>query len=101
RSPSSAKRRRGILPEGSPRGLPLTFKGGGALAATTAAPRRSAPGESLKESDLLSLNEFTGPEIRTILDRAHELKRIQRRREPHRWLDGHSLAMILEKPSRR
>ncbi len=67
----------------------------------TAAPVRSAVGGSLQGRDLLSLRDFTGPEIRCILDRAHELKALQRRREPHRWLEGRTLAMIFEKPSLR
>jgi ornithine carbamoyltransferase len=50
---------------------------------------------------LISLADFSGPELRTILDRAHQLKDIQRRREPHRWLEGCTLAMIFEKPSLR
>jgi ornithine carbamoyltransferase len=50
---------------------------------------------------VLSLAEFSGPELRTILDRAHELKALQRRRQPHRWLEGRTLAMLFEKPSLR
>jgi ornithine carbamoyltransferase len=71
------------------------------LVAITAAPARSAPSGSLKGRDLLSLKDFSGPEISAILDRAHELKQLQRRREPHRWLEGRTLAMIFEKPSLR
>ena len=62
--------------------------------ATTAAP-------ALLGRDLLTLADFTGPEIMAILDRAGELKGLQRRREAHRWLEGRTLAMIFEKPSLR
>ncbi|MGH2355929.1 MAG: ornithine carbamoyltransferase [Chloroflexota bacterium] len=61
----------------------------------------AAPAESLVGRDLLSLADFSGPELRTILDRAHELKTLQRRHEAHRWLEGRTLAMIFEKPSLR
>jgi ornithine carbamoyltransferase len=69
----------------------------------------SAPGtvplaadpRSLKGRDLLCLLDFTAAEVRTILDHAHELKALQRRREPHRRLEGYTLAMIFEKPSLR
>ncbi|MBI3971187.1 MAG: ornithine carbamoyltransferase [Chloroflexi bacterium] len=56
---------------------------------------------SLRGCDLLTLADFTGPELRAILDRAHELKRLQHERVPHRWLEGRTLAMIFEKPSLR
>lgn len=64
------------------------------------APVAADPG-SLAGRDLLTLADFSGAEIRIILDRAHELKALQRRREPHRWLEGRTLAMIFEKPSLR
>ena len=66
----------------------------------TAAPV-AADAQSLQGRDLLSLRDYTGPEIRRILDLAGELKQRQRRREPHRWLEGRTLAMIFEKPSLR
>jgi ornithine carbamoyltransferase len=61
----------------------------------------AAPPESLSGRDLISLADFSGPELRAILQRAHQLKDLQRRREPHRWLEGRTLAMIFEKPSLR
>ncbi|MDQ3703559.1 MAG: ornithine carbamoyltransferase [Chloroflexota bacterium] len=61
----------------------------------------AAPAESLEGRDVLTLADFTGLELRSILDRAHQLKALQRRREPHRWLEGRTLAMIFEKPSLR
>jgi ornithine carbamoyltransferase len=66
-----------------------------------AAQAPAAPPESLAGRDLISLADFSGPELRTILQRAHQLKDLQRRREPHRWLEGRTLAMIFEKPSLR
>jgi ornithine carbamoyltransferase len=60
-----------------------------------------APPESLAGRDLISLADFSGPELLTILQRARQLKELQRRREPHRWLEGRTLAMIFEKPSLR
>jgi ornithine carbamoyltransferase len=62
---------------------------------------QAAPPESLAGRDLISLADFSGPELRTILQRAQQLKDLQRRREPHRWLEGRTLAMIFEKPSLR
>ena len=69
-------------------------------ATMSSAPAAVDPG-ALRGRDLLTLDEFAGAEIRTILDRARELKDLQRRREPHRWLGGRTLAMIFEKPSLR
>jgi hypothetical protein len=40
--------------------------------AAPAAPAAADP-RSLQGRDLLTLADFTGPELRTILDRAHEL----------------------------
>jgi ornithine carbamoyltransferase len=68
--------------------------------AERAAPAAADP-RTLAGRDLLSLADFDGSEIRAILDRAHALKALQRRREPHRWLEGRTLAMIFEKPSLR
>ncbi len=51
--------------------------------------------------DLLNLTDFTSDELRLILDRAHYVKELQKRREPHRWLEGRTLAMVFEKPSLR
>ena len=56
----------------------------------TAAPV-AADAQSLQGRDLLSLRDYTGPEIRRILDLAGELKQRQRHREPHRWLEGRTL----------
>lgn len=49
----------------------------------------------------LSLLDFTPKELRTIVERAITLKAILRRREPHEYLRGRSLALIFEKSSTR
>ena len=56
---------------------------------------------ALKGRDLLGLLDFTRDELRLLLDRAHEIKALLKRGEPHRWLEGKTLAMIFEKPSLR
>ena len=60
-----------------------------------------APAESLFGRDLVSIADYTSAELRTILQRAHALKREQRARRSHRLLEGRTLAMIFEKPSLR
>ncbi|MGI8423898.1 MAG: ornithine carbamoyltransferase [Chloroflexota bacterium] len=56
---------------------------------------------SFKGRDLLGLLDFTQEELRALLDRAHAVKSLLRRGEPHRWLEGRTLAMIFERPSLR
>jgi len=51
--------------------------------------------------DFLSLADWPAAELRTILARAHELKRLHRRGEPVQTLCGRTLAMYFEKPSLR
>jgi len=51
--------------------------------------------------DFISLSDLTADEIYGLLDLAADLKKRQRRKVPHRFLDGKSLAMIFEKPSLR
>ncbi len=53
------------------------------------------------KKDFISLADFSREEIIGLLDRADELKQKQRNREPHRLLEGKTLAMIFEKPSLR
>ncbi len=72
--------------------VPIVFE-------TDTVPR--APVEALFGRDLVSIADFTSAELRTILHRAHALKREQRARRPHRLLEGRTLAMIFEKPSLR
>ena len=51
--------------------------------------------------DFVSLADLVSDEIYGLLDLAADLKRLQRRNIPHRFLEGKSLAMIFEKPSLR
>lgn len=51
--------------------------------------------------DFLSLLDFSTEEIHKILSLAHELKTLQKKGLPHRWLRGKTQAMIFEKPSLR
>jgi len=50
---------------------------------------------------LISIHDLTREEVEEILRLAKDLKERQRRREPHRLLEGRTLAMIFEKPSTR
>lgn len=56
---------------------------------------------SLKGRDFIDLAGFQRQELRTILDTANDLKRKQKRGEPHELLKGRSLAMIFMKSSTR
>ena len=56
---------------------------------------------SLKGRNFVDLADFEHYELRTILDTAHDLKRKQKRGEPHEVLKGKSLAMIFMKSSTR
>ncbi len=56
---------------------------------------------SLKGRDFIDLSHFEKHELRRILDTAHDLKRKQKRGEPHELLRGKSLAMIFMKSSTR
>lgn len=51
--------------------------------------------------DFISLADFSQEEIVAFLDLADNLKAKQRKRIPHRLLEGKTLAMIFEKPSLR
>jgi len=51
--------------------------------------------------DFISLADFSTEELLALLNRAADLKEKQRRRDPHRLLEGMTLAMIFEKPSLR
>jgi ornithine carbamoyltransferase len=61
----------------------------------------AAVSESLKGRDFTRVAAWSGPELRTALDLADELKDLQRRREEHRLLPGRTLGMIFQKPSTR
>ncbi len=55
----------------------------------------------LKGRDYLSISDFSGEEIRLLLDAAHDLKRELKAGIPHPVLQGKSLGMIFTKPSTR
>lgn len=52
----------------------------------------------LRNKDLISIHDLSVGEVATILDVAKKLKRKQKRGEPHRYLEGKTLAMIFPKP---
>jgi ornithine carbamoyltransferase len=56
---------------------------------------------SLKGRNFVDLADFERFELRRVLDTAHDLKRKQKRGEPHELLKGKSLAMIFMKSSTR
>lgn len=56
---------------------------------------------ALKGRSFVDLSDFEKNELRSILDTAHDLKRKQKRGEPHEILKGKSLAMIFMKSSTR
>lgn len=60
-----------------------------------------APSSGFRQRDFISIADFTAPELRTILQRAHALKAERRAGVSHRLLEGKTLAMIFEKPSLR
>ncbi|MGQ4911002.1 MAG: ornithine carbamoyltransferase [Candidatus Thorarchaeota archaeon] len=55
----------------------------------------------LKGRNFIDLSDFGRPELRYFLDTGHDLKRKQKRGEPHEILKGKSLAMIFMKSSTR
>lgn len=55
----------------------------------------------LKGRDYLSIRDFSGEEIRLLLDAAHDLKRELKAGTPHPVLQGKSLGMIFTKASTR
>ncbi len=54
-----------------------------------------------KGRDFLTLGDYTGDELLELLALARELKRMKRENQPHRLLEGKSVAMYFEKPSNR
>ena len=50
---------------------------------------------------LLRIADWTPGELELVLDLADELKQLQRRREPHRLLEGRTLGLLFDKPSTR
>jgi ornithine carbamoyltransferase len=57
--------------------------------------------ETLKGRHLTAIRDWSPGDLRTLLDLADELKRMQRAGEEHRLLPRRSLGMIFEKPSTR
>lgn len=57
--------------------------------------------KSLKGRDFLTISDFTGQEIRLIMDAAHDLKKELKEGIPHPVLLGKTLGMIFTKPSTR
>lgn len=55
----------------------------------------------VKKKDLLTLEEFSPEEVETILAEAAEFKRMQAHGEPHRFLEGKTIALLFDKPSMR
>jgi ornithine carbamoyltransferase len=55
----------------------------------------------MKGRNFIDLADFERFELRHVLDTAHDLKRKQKRGEPHELLKGKSLAMIFMKSSTR
>jgi ornithine carbamoyltransferase len=60
-----------------------------------------AVADGLKGRSFTRVAAWTAEELIAVLDLAHELKDLQRRREEHRLLPGRSLGMIFQKPSTR
>ena len=56
---------------------------------------------SLKGRHFLCLSDYTGPELRLILETAKEIKAKTKARIPHRVLEGRCMAMIFQQPSNR
>jgi len=55
----------------------------------------------LKGRHLLRIADWTAGELELVLDFADELKELQRRREPHRLLEGRVIGLLFDKPSTR
>ncbi|MBN1253680.1 MAG: ornithine carbamoyltransferase [Deltaproteobacteria bacterium] len=53
------------------------------------------------KKDLISIYDLAREEIEALLQKAAELKEMQRQHRPYRPLEGHTLAMVFEKPSTR
>jgi ornithine carbamoyltransferase len=64
-------------------------------------PRVIDVSESLKGRSFTRVADWSSDELRSALDLADELKRLQAAREEHHLLPGRSLGMIFQKPSTR
>lgn len=56
---------------------------------------------SLRGRSLLTLNDYSGEEIRLMLDTAHEYKKLKKAGTPHRIHEGKNIALLFEKTSTR
>jgi ornithine carbamoyltransferase len=61
----------------------------------------AAVADRLKGRHFTRVADWSGDELRAVLELAGELKELQRRREEHRLLPGRALGMIFQKPSTR
>ncbi len=57
--------------------------------------------DGLKGRHLLRIADWNAKDLGLVLDVADELKELQRRREPHRLLEGRTLGLVFDKPSTR
>src|SRR2546425_7758446 len=57
--------------------------------------------EDLKGRDFTRVADWSGDDLKRVLDLADELKEQQKRREQHHLLPGRTLGMIFQKPSTR
>src|SRR5690625_6924217 len=55
----------------------------------------------LQGKDFLQISDFTKEDLIDLIDFAIKLKNMQKLGEPHRYLEGKTLAMIFEKSSTR
>ena len=56
---------------------------------------------SIQAQDFLTVADLSTDELHAVLDLATQLKAMRKVREPHRILDGQSIALYFEKPSNR
>jgi ornithine carbamoyltransferase len=63
--------------------------------------RRPYERDSTMKKDFLALNQYTKDELDALFTLTRELKEKQKKRIPHRLLDGKSVALIFEKSSTR
>src|ERR671932_2252154 len=61
----------------------------------------AAVADRLKGRHFTRVADWSGDELRAVLEFAGELKELQRRREEHHLLPGRTLGMIFQKPSTR
>jgi len=57
--------------------------------------------DGLKGRHLLQIADWAAGELQLLLDLADKLKELQRRREPHRLLEGRTIGLVFDNPSTR